>query len=175
MRTTGNDALELRMFTADMIEHPIKNDTQPAVVGRRDECIEIRLVAESPVDLEMINRVVTMGGRGEDWPKQNPAGAEIHSIIQPRDEMTKSMHDTGDRARLALGSNEAERVDLPPYRPFDPVPHVISLEAVYESGRSPPWTNQSPTAPAVNKMAIAQIDELRCILISAWCGEGWRP
>src|SRR6266496_6612153 len=121
MRPGGECALKQRMLTADMIEHAVEHDTQPAVMGRLDERIEIALVAEPPVDLEVIDRVVAMHGRGEDRPEQKPRGSEIHGVIQPRNEMTKAMRNTGAGTGLELGPDETERIDVPPDRPLDPV------------------------------------------------------
>jgi hypothetical protein len=41
--------------------------------------------------------------------------------------MAEAMRDTSARASLALGSDKAERVDLPPYRSLNPGTHVFSL------------------------------------------------
>ena len=86
--------------------------------------IQKRLVAlnggsKPLVDLKMIDRVVTMGGRGKDRPEQDAGGPEIHRVIQPPNKMAEAMGDAS--ARLALSPDEAERIDLPPDRPLDPV------------------------------------------------------
>src|SRR5437899_12978510 len=119
MRPIRECALEQRMLTADMIEHAIEHDTQSPVMGRLDERIKIGFITEPFVDLKMIDRVVTMRGRGDDRPKQNPGHAEIHGIIQPSDKMPEAMRDSG--TRLAFGADKAERIDVPPDRPLDPV------------------------------------------------------
>src|SRR5437667_8571238 len=120
MRPIRECALEQRMLTADMIEHAIEHDTQSPVMGRLDERIKIGFITEPFVDLKMIDRVVTMRGRGEDRPKQNPGHAEIHGIIQPSDKMPEAMHDASASGRLALGAHKAERIDLPPDSMLDP-------------------------------------------------------
>ncbi len=89
----------------------------------RDEVVEIGAVAKAFVDLKMIDRVVTMGGRGKDRPEQHARGTEIDGIVKPRGEMAEAMRDTGAGRGLAFRSNEAKRIDVPPYGSFDPAPH----------------------------------------------------
>jgi hypothetical protein len=48
--------------------------------------------------------------------------------------MAEAVRDTSARASLALGSDEAERVDLPPYRPLNPGTHVFSSEVLTPRG-----------------------------------------
>ena len=120
MRPIRECALKQRMLAADMIEHAVEHDAQSPVMGRLDERIKIGFITEPFVDLKMIDRVVTMRGRGEDRPKQNPGHAEIRGIIQPSDKMPEPMHDAGASGRLAFGADKAERIDLPPDRMLDP-------------------------------------------------------
>src|SRR5437870_11946609 len=114
MRTIGNRALEQRMFAADVIEHAVEHDAQSSVTGRVDERVEIGFITQSLVDLKVIDRVVAMRGRSKHRTEQDAGGTEIRRVIQPPDKMLETMHDAGASARLALGADKAERIELPP-------------------------------------------------------------
>jgi len=62
LRTAGDRVLEGREITADMVEHAVEDETQPAALRLLHQRIEIRVVAEAPVDLEMICRIVAVRG-----------------------------------------------------------------------------------------------------------------
>src|SRR6266566_708338 len=120
MRPGGECALKQRMLAADMIEHAVKHDAQPAVVGRLDQRIEIGFISEPLVDLKMIDRVVAMRGRRKHRTEQDAGNTEIHRVIQPPDKMLETMHDAGASGSRALGADKAERIDLPPDRMLGP-------------------------------------------------------
>jgi hypothetical protein len=61
--------------------------------------------------------------------------------------MIETMRNDSASGSLALGSDEAERIDLPPYRLLDPVLHVFSLEALTRQGPSPRLMNHRPVYP----------------------------
>src|SRR5882724_1880840 len=121
MRAIGERALKQRMLPADMVEHTVEYDTQPKAMCGFDERVEIGFIPEPLVDLKMIDRVVAMRGRRKHRTEQDAGNTEIHRVIQPPDKMLETMHDAGASGSLALGADEAERIDLPPDRPLDPV------------------------------------------------------
>ena len=54
-------AQRIREFAADMIEHAVEDETQSSALGFSDQRIEIRVVPETPVDLEMVHGIVAVG------------------------------------------------------------------------------------------------------------------
>jgi hypothetical protein len=104
-----------------MVEHAVEDQPQAAAAHRLDQCIEVGLIAEAPVDLEMICRVVAVRGRRKDRRQQEAGDTEVNGIIEPVADPPQPMLDIGARRRLALGADKAERIDLPPDGVFDEI------------------------------------------------------
>jgi hypothetical protein len=104
-----------------MIEHAIKDQTQAATVHLLDQPVEVGLIAKPAVDLEVICRVVAMGGRREDRRQQQAGDAEVDRIIEPGADLAEPVPDLGARRRLAFGADKAERINLPEDGVFDEV------------------------------------------------------
>jgi hypothetical protein len=56
------------------------------------------LIAKPPVDLKVICRVVTMGGRRKDRRQQQAGGAEVNGVIEPVADPPEPMPDVGAAA-----------------------------------------------------------------------------
>ena len=100
-----------------VVEHPVEQDPQAAVVRGGDERVEVGVVTEAGIDPEVVGRVVAVRLGREDGPEQDAGDAELNGVVQPGGELPQP-------AVLAAGgmrADEAERVDLPPHGVFDPV------------------------------------------------------
>jgi len=97
-----------------MIENAVEQDFEPATMRGANEVVEIRIVAEPRVDPEMIDRVVAMARRVEDRPEGQTRRAKLDGIVEPGEQVAEPVAHRGTVAGSRLGTDKAERVDLPP-------------------------------------------------------------
>jgi hypothetical protein len=60
------------MASADMVEDPVEEISEPPVPARRGQGIEIGVVTEAGVDAQVIGGVVAVGLGGQDRPSARP-------------------------------------------------------------------------------------------------------
>ena len=101
--------------------------TKRAAPDGGDQCIEIGIVTQSRIDTKMIDRIVSVCRRAEDWSKCDARCSKLDGIVQPTRQVIKAMSDRGVPSCLRLGSSEAERIYLPPYSVFDPTALVEAM------------------------------------------------
>jgi hypothetical protein len=115
-----------------MVEHAVEDQPQAAASHLLDQRIEVGLIAEAPVDLEVIDGVVTMRGRRKDRRQQEAGGAEVDRIVEPVADPPEPVLDVGTRGGLALGADKTERIDVPPDRIFDEISQLRFPEVLSE-------------------------------------------
>ena len=107
--------LERRERAADVVEHPVQDDTQATTASLGHEVVEVVLVAEPGIDLEVVDGVVAMGLGGEDRAEQQARTAELDRIVQPALQLPQPVPDGLLLRQLRLlRTGEAERVHVPP-------------------------------------------------------------
>src|SRR5260221_12421481 len=98
-----------------MVEDAVENDPQTTTVNGFDQLIKIGVVAETLINPKMVDGVVTVRGRGENRPKQEPGRAEVDGVVQPRCDMTEAVDDARPVACLGFGACKSKRIDVPPH------------------------------------------------------------
>jgi hypothetical protein len=102
---------------ADVVEDAVEQDAHAAVVGRRDQAVEVAVVTQAGIQPEMVDGVVAMGLRREDRAQGQSRAAELDRMVQPGLDARKAVLDRrARRNRPRLGADETERVHLPPDR-----------------------------------------------------------
>jgi hypothetical protein len=110
-----------------MVEDAVENDPQTTTVCGFDQLVEVGVVAETLINPKMVDGVVTVRGRGENRPKQEPGRAEVDGVVQPRCDMTEAVDDSRPVACPGFGAGKSERIDVPPQRVFDPILQSFSF------------------------------------------------
>src|SRR5216683_4203361 len=126
-RSLGDNALKGPKFTADMVEDAVENDPQTTTVCGIDQFVKIGIVAETLINPEIVDGVVTVRGRGENRPQQEPGRAEVDGVVQPRCDMAEAVDDARPVACLGFGARKSKRIDVPPQRAFDPILQSFSF------------------------------------------------
>ena len=104
----------------DMVEDTVEQDAQTATVRLGDKLVEVRVVAEPRIDPLVVGGVVAVSPRLEDRPERDSRCAEFDGVVQPFDDAAQPVL-VGARRRIGRErADEAERIDLPPDRVFDP-------------------------------------------------------
>ena len=100
---------------ADVVEHAVEQHPDAASPAGLEEPVEVGVVAEARVDAEEVGRVVAVGARREHRAQREPGAAELEQVVEPVLQPREPV-DGGraGRQRLALGTDEAQGVDLPP-------------------------------------------------------------
>jgi hypothetical protein len=130
MRSSGHDAAEARELTADMVEDTVENDPQASAMRSFDQRVKVSAVAETRIDLKVVDRVIAMRGGGENRPEQKPGCAKLNGVIQPGFDMAQPMDNACPIACVGFGACKPERIDLPKHRVFDPSWHLFSFGAM---------------------------------------------
>src|ERR1700724_3064854 len=110
-----------------MVEDAVENDPQTTAVCGFDQLIEIGVVAETLINPEMVDGVVTVRGRGENRPKQEPGRAEVDGVVQPRRDVTEAVGDARPVGCPGFGACKSKRIDVPPQRVSDPILQKLFL------------------------------------------------
>ena len=76
-----------------MVEDTVENDPQTTTMCGFDQLVEVGVVAETLINPKMVDGVVTVRGRDENRPKQEPGRAEVDGVVQPRCDMTEAVDD----------------------------------------------------------------------------------
>ena len=118
-----------REVGSDVVEHPVEQHPQAALVGLGDEPVEVGVVAQPRVDPEVVGGVVAVGAGGEHRAQCDPGGAEVDGVVEPVDEPGEPVLVRAGRLVGGEGADEAQRVDLPPDRVAHPVRHELRLDA----------------------------------------------
>ncbi|MDR6166793.1 hypothetical protein QE367_000997 [Microbacterium paludicola] len=133
LRAPFLESFEGRMLASHVVEDTVEQHPDAAVVGGRDEAVEIEPVAQPRVDAEVIGRVVAVRARREHRPEQQPVEPELDGVIEPRLDTAEPVLDGLVRAgsvRLRVGevrpdrcSRESQRVHVPPHDGLGPIAH----------------------------------------------------
>ena len=150
--------LERREPPADVVEHAVEDQPQPALVGRRHQRVEVGLVAQPGVDPEVVGGVVPVALRREDRPEQQAVAAELDGVVQPRLELPQPVPGglaVGQGRSLRAG--EAERIHLPQNGVITPGRHSVNGtgSAGLPGGFSPARRLNAGYRPAASASAIA--------------------
>ena len=125
-----------REVGADVVEHAVEQDAQPAPVRLRDEVVEVGVVAEPRVDAVVVGGVVAVRAGGEYRAERDTRRAEFDGVVEPFDDPAQPVL-VGRRRRVGgKGADEAERIDLPPDRVLDPPAVRMSVRAKTRHGRN---------------------------------------
>jgi hypothetical protein len=106
-----------------VVEHAVEQDPQPALARRRDQGVEIGVVAQAGIDAEVVDGVVAVGLGGEHRTERQPGRAQVAGVVEPVDEAAQPVHRRAVDG-LRLGPEEAQRVDVPPDRVPLSIDHV---------------------------------------------------
>jgi hypothetical protein len=66
-----------------VVEHGVEHETDAAAMQLAAESGERGVIAEAPVDVEIVGDIVTVGARLEDGAEQESVGAEVLEIVDP--------------------------------------------------------------------------------------------
>ena len=129
VRTFRQCPLHQRMFTADVIEHPVEEHADPAVRGGVDQLIEIAVVPQSRVDTVEIQGVVAVGGRIKDRSQLNRVESETDRVIQPVDQSGQPVGELTlpVAGRPHRGTGESQGIDVPDDGVIDETHDVLQL------------------------------------------------
>jgi hypothetical protein len=109
-----------RKVGAHVVEHPVEQDAQPAVVRLGDQMVEVGVVAEAWVDAVVVGGVVAVGTGREDRAEGDPRCAQGDRVIEPVDDAAQAMLLGTGRPVGRKSADETQRVDLPPDRVLNP-------------------------------------------------------
>jgi hypothetical protein len=91
-----------------------------------DKPLQVGVVTEARIDPVVVERVVAVRRGLEHRSKQQPVQAEIDNVLEPcLDPVEAMVHGRLWRSRSDGGTDEAQRVNVPPHR----VAHPIGLTA----------------------------------------------
>jgi hypothetical protein len=91
---SARQPVSTRKVPSDVIEHAVQNEAKVPGMTSLDEFVESRIVAESGVDRERIDRVVPMSGGGVDRREEDAATAEADDVIEVPGDGGQSTPDT---------------------------------------------------------------------------------
>ena len=135
-RAAVQRGLERREPPADVVEHAVQDQPQPALVGRGDQGVEVGLVAQPRVDPEVVDGVVPVALRREDRPEQQAVAAELDGVVQPRLQLPEPVPGRlAVRQRRPLRAGEAERIHLPQNGVITPGRHRPRYRLRWVTGR----------------------------------------
>jgi hypothetical protein len=80
-----------------------------------------------PVNAEVIEHVVTMGGGRENRTEQKSGRTEFDGIVQTLPDMAETMEHARSIDSGGFGADKAERIDLPQQSVLNPVRHQLFL------------------------------------------------
>ena len=127
--------LEPGVRVAGVVHHQVEDDLQAAPVGFLDEPVEVRLAAETRIDMVVVADVVADVQPGTRVDRRQPQPVDVQTR---RPEMVEVADDPWQVAgAVAVGVGEAARVDLVDHALPPPVSPVAVARPRIEGGTEP--------------------------------------
>ena len=106
-----------------MIEDAVEQQPHTPLPAGCDQRVEVGVITQPRIYLEVVDRVVAVAAGSEDGAQQQAVAAPGNQVIEPPLQPRQPVHLVLERAKLLLGSEEAEGVDLPPDHVINPRHH----------------------------------------------------